>query len=70
MVAFREMPANRWTIGFEDIAIRNAAGAIQGDYDYNDFIFQIESIVPTPEPLTLILLGSGLLGLAAIRRKK
>jgi hypothetical protein len=69
MVAFRELPANRWTIGFEDIAIRNAQGVLQGDYDYNDFIFQIESIEPVPEPLTLILLGSGLLGLTAIRRK-
>lgn len=68
MVAYRQMPENRWTLGFEDLANTGAAGAT--DHDFNDFIFQIESIVPTPEPMTLILLGSGLLGLAAIRRKK
>jgi hypothetical protein len=68
MVAYREAGPNRWTIGFEDIAVRNAQGAPQGDYDYNDFIFQIESIVPVPEPTTLVLLGLGLIGMGVARR--
>ena len=40
------------------------------DFDYQDAGFLVESIRPASEPVTLILLGSGLLGLAAIRRKK
>jgi hypothetical protein len=69
MVAFRNPTANRWTLAFEDTPIRNATGGLNGDYDYNDFIFQIESITPVPEPMTLLLLGLGLLGVAGIRRK-
>jgi len=39
------------------------------DFDYQDAGFFVESIKPVPEPLTILLLGLGLIGLAGLRRK-
>jgi hypothetical protein len=49
-------------IGMED--------TLWGDYDYNDNQFLFTNVAPAPEPGTLLLLGTGILGAAGTLRRK
>lgn len=57
-------------VGFEDLDAHNGT-----DWDYNDLIFAFSNTSPNnnpgvPEPLTLSLMGAGLLGAFGLRRLK
>jgi hypothetical protein len=53
-------------VGMEDLPL----GASDLDYNDDTFVFTQVASTPTPEPSSFILLGTGLLGIAGVVRRK
>jgi len=57
-----------YLLAWEDLDL-NGSGLL-GDEDFNDTIFLVDRVKPVPEPMSMMLFGSGLLGLVGSRLRK
>jgi hypothetical protein len=67
------IPAGTY-FGMEDLGVTGLKPLVGSDFDYNDDNFVVTNITanptPTPEPSTIILFGTGLVGAASALRRK
>jgi len=65
---YDHMVAFQWTSSEYILAWEDLWGG--GDQDYQDMVLKVESVNPIQEPATMLLLGSGLIGLGFLGRKR